>query len=252
MKSTARDAAVIAGLVLAMVLGVATQGQAAFKVLFTDLSTTLNVGCDDNAACDGSPLIDTIEFSLDLPGTPSSGHVGGTAIAGPAAIPGPAGGPFDMRLVIDPADPFSGLADGREYQLEATRTGLSSGSPLTWTGQLRGTQSKTDDTTGIAFDADPNNGEFVHPSPICTDQFHDPTFGPAAATCDSTPFSDPTLFSLTVVVHISDVTTAENDSLYTGPGTTAVPEPGTLLLLASGLAVAGLWGGRRTFGKREQ
>jgi len=231
MKNTA--GCVVAVLVLGSVLGSAIEGQAAnLEVQFIDMTNNLLATCRDNAACDSAGAVGTIIFNLAVAGASAEG----VATAAP--------GPFGLTLLYD----VGGTA-ANNYRIAISEDDLS-GSNLVWTGGVGGTQSGIDTTSFDVF-AHTGNVKFLGDTGVCqAGPFSGTTFGPAAATCESLPFSA-TAFSLTELVDISGVQRATGASLFT-VGTVDVPEPGTLLLLASGLAATGMYGRGRAFREREK
>ena len=230
---------VAAAIALALVLGLATQAQAAnLEVHIGDGTTTL--ACQDNASCDTSNLTTgVIVFNATL---------GTATVSATASV---LSGPNDMKLTYS----ISGGLSTKIYRIEASDNFLS-GSSLVWTGTVSGTQSVSGgggvDTTDFDFFANTNNVKFLGTTGLCeAGPFAVASFGPVPADCTSSASSPLTAspFALTSLVEIKDVTTATGNSEFRVASATAVPEPGTLLLLASGFAVAGM---RRAFAKRER
>jgi hypothetical protein len=75
LESAARGVAVVVAMVLTLVLGLATQGQAAnLEVGFIDVTNNNSrVSCADNAVCDAAPAIGTIIFDLQVLGASAKG-----------------------------------------------------------------------------------------------------------------------------------------------------------------------------------
>jgi hypothetical protein len=238
MKSVARDVTVIAALVVAMVLGLAMQAQAANLGILLFDGVNL-VTCDDNNPCDSNLATGAMAVNT------ASAPLGSATYSVTASI---TPGARDLFLQYD----FAGPATG--YVIALSSNNLT-GSNLVWNGTFSGTQTSPD-TTGFEFFADDANQRFVMTTLLCGGSLAGISF---AGTCTtSPPFSDTSAvpgFSLTERLAISDLGSTAPSATGTFQFTTnavGVPEPGTLLLLASGLAAAGVFGRGRTFRKREK
>jgi hypothetical protein len=232
MKSAARNVPVIAALALAVVLGLATQAQAANLGIGLMDELGNSFACNDNESCDAANTITGV-LTVNTTSAPL-----GTATYSVTASITP--GPLDLFLQYG----FTGPSTG--YLFIVSSDNLT-GSNLVWNGTFEGTQTVPfggPDTTTFGFFVD-----------LCAASFEGAAFSGACTT--SPPFSDtPGVpgFSLTEVVEISNLAGDEPSATGTSQFTAtvaAVPEPGTLLLLGSGLAVAGMWG-RRTFRDRQR
>ena len=197
----------------------------AYAVLTVRLS---GVGdCANGARCDTNTTSGVVAFQNN------DGTLSATGSAGP--------GPFDLSLHFNvaPGDPT----------IQLSETGLS-GSGLTWTASVKGAQDR-ETTTSWSFFADTSNTLFGKGTLICSGSSVAPVS--FSSTCSSPLLAFSGLFSLTEVITVTGAASSGDAILKaTTLVRAAVPEPGTLLLLGSGVAVAGMWRGRRAFGKRQK
>jgi len=195
-------------------------------------SATLAVGvsglgnCTDGTSCDKNGASGVVALQN------TDGTLAATGSAGPS--------PSDLALhfTVGSGDPTFQLSE----------TGLS-GSSLSWTASIKGIQDRA--TTSWSFFADTSNTLFGKGTLICSGSSVAPVS--FSSTCSSPLLAFSGLFSLTEVITVTGGTSSGDAILKaTTLVRAAVPEPGTLLLLGSGVAVAGMWRGRRAFGKRQK
>jgi hypothetical protein len=229
MRSAARDVAIIAVTVVGLVLGLATQGQAV-ALRLTGPSAT--VTCQDqDLACDTNPGAGVVTSSLfiDLTQLIGTGTLNGSSMILDYSLTGgvTAGTPVPAYTFAFTADNLAG--------------------PSTFDTLLTGSQIGTRPGTELRLLGDLRNAQFAG-SAICNSSGSG-AFTPQA--CTTSPFGDPA-FSLTELIQVTGATTASGRAIVTAQTAARVPEPGTLLLLVSGLSAAGMWGGGRTFRRRPE
>lgn len=170
--------------------------------------------CADNAACDGNSLVGAISFTNNF-GTFSLGAQGSNIGLGPFGL--------DLSFQVTGAP-------GDLYQIMVSENDMT-GSNLTWVGQIS-SNSNNSVTTRYMVHAASSNVLFDMPtsSILCNISSTGTTDN---TTCTAGPFTG-TNFSLTDMVRITipagTTATVTGDALLT-----SVPEPGSLIMLTSGL-----------------
>jgi hypothetical protein len=186
------------------------------------------IQCKDGDPCDGVGTAGYISFSGVF------GTFGITTGTGSGMPYTPA---FDMDLSYN-------MTQGRmapktdTYVVMVSENDLTSPSPVQWYGFIGGTNVTT--RTSWTVYVDPNNGLFVQTTPLCTGT--SAAAGFTSVCAQISPFSPSGPFSLTQAIYIESLSSgyaqASGDFyLSTNP----IPEPGTLVLLATGMVALAAW-----------